>query len=124
MNKLVSGFGKITCVCVCVAGTWACVAFGLAPSPAHLHVQLLVPTTVSLIALTGAIRNTVRTFAIHWLCKMGHLSKCISTCGLVSLLAPFQPDPALKLMLFSTLEKYMPIPASAPLPSSGWITVL
>lgn len=43
INKLVSGFGKITCVCVYGR------KFGLAPSPAHLHLQLLVPVQCPLL---------------------------------------------------------------------------
>lgn len=43
INKLVSGFGKITCVCVYGR------KFGLAPSPAHRHIQLLVPVQCPLL---------------------------------------------------------------------------
>lgn len=68
--------------------------------------------SVSLIAVTGFIRTTVSAFSVLWLCKMGHVSKCISTCGLMSLLTPFQPRSALKLRLFSTFEKYLPTPVS------------
>lgn len=104
-NKLVSAFGKRTCVRVYGR------KFGLAPDPAHLHTQLLIPVQCPL-SLPRALSEPQRRHFLYSDCKMGHVSKCISTCGLMSLLTPFQPRSALKLMLFSTFEKYLPTPVS------------
>lgn len=121
-----SRFGKIVCTCVWQeAGP---VVFGQAPSPAHLHIQLLVPATALHNVpdcCTGIIRKTVWTSAVPWLFRMGHGSKFIGSCALVSILTPFQPGSALKLLRFSTFEK-IPVYTCllAPFASTGWTTIL
>lgn len=79
-------------MCACVWQEGGPVVFSLA-----LHLLLTYKCSfsylqqhcaVSLIALTGINTSTVQTFAVPWLYKMGHVSKCINTCELVSLIAP------------------------------------
>lgn len=88
---------KIT-VCVCLSQEAVSAQFGQAPCPVHLHIQFTQNSAVECPSLLSQCR--------HLLCSV-QLVMLQNTLALEGKWIPFQPGSALKLMLFSTSEKYL-----------------